>query len=420
MKKLFIVTLAVLFFAGAAYAVDYDYSGMLNTRGSYINNSGSTSDDAYDYMYYDMEFDSTLIIKPSDKTFIRLNWEIHDENFDVSPTDSEGKTGDDNIAFKRAWGQYKFDNGWTTQFGLMTGGTFGTAFGDNANGYYRWRVDGTTGIGKVGLILEKDKENGTAGSSEWDAEKDDSDAYAVYLVTKAGDVTLQFLGKYATVGDATGANVAPGGFEEEGADIDIMAFVAAAMGSFGSIGFEAEIDVVDYSFDGNDIGPIEVSDDKTLYGLYGNVWMTMDALKVGVIGAYGSWDDDTDSGFGFGEDFGPGYWVMDWDNFGGGTKAEYYGSTLLSLYGDFAVNDAMSFYAALEYMMSNADDGEWEDATGYVLSASMSYKLADNVTYTVAGAYGKYKDGAWDDGNGGTYDDPDAFARAFHKIQVNF
>ena len=92
MKKLLIITLAVLFAAGAAYAVEYDYSGMLNTRGSYIDNSGSIADKSYDYMYYDMEFDSTLNIMPTDKSLIRLNWEIHDENFDQSPTDSNDKT----------------------------------------------------------------------------------------------------------------------------------------------------------------------------------------------------------------------------------------------------------------------------------------------------------------------------------------
>jgi len=204
MKKLFIVTLAVLFFAGAAYAVEYDYSGMINTRGSWINNSGSISDDSEDYMYYDMEFDSTLNINPTDKTLIRLNWEIHDENFNQSPTDSEGKTGDDNIAFKRAWGKYTFDNGMSTSFGLMTGGAFGTAFGDNANGLYRVRLDGSAGFGNWGVILEKRGELGPNASGDWDAEKDDSDFYYAYLVTKAGDVTLQFLGIYGYNGDVTG------------------------------------------------------------------------------------------------------------------------------------------------------------------------------------------------------------------------
>ena len=240
MKKLFIVTLAVLFFAGAAYAVEYDYSGMINTRGSWINNSGSTAEDAYDYMYYDMEFDSTLNIRPSDKSLIRLNWEIHDENFTQSPTDSQDKTGDDQIAFKRAWGKYTFDNGMSTSFGLMTGGAFGTAFGDNANGYYRVRLDGAASFGNWGVILEKGDERGNLGNDDWDAEKDDTDAYAVYLVTKAGDVTLNFLLKYAQVGDLSGLDPAaqddPLGFEGEGSDMDVIAGVVAAMGSFGGRG----------------------------------------------------------------------------------------------------------------------------------------------------------------------------------------
>jgi hypothetical protein len=120
MKKLFIVTLAVLFAAGAAYAVDYDYSGMINTRGTYISNSSGEEEDAGNYMDYDMEFDSTLVIKPSDKSSIHLNWEIHDEGFGSTPTDSQSKTGDDNIAFKRAFGAYTFDTGTSVDFGLMT------------------------------------------------------------------------------------------------------------------------------------------------------------------------------------------------------------------------------------------------------------------------------------------------------------
>ncbi|RLB97701.1 MAG: hypothetical protein DRH90_22980, partial [Deltaproteobacteria bacterium] len=80
MKKLFIITLAVLFAAGAAYAVEYDYSGMINTRGTYLDNDDGISEkDAY--MWYDMEFDSTLKINPTDQSQIYLNWEIHDENF---------------------------------------------------------------------------------------------------------------------------------------------------------------------------------------------------------------------------------------------------------------------------------------------------------------------------------------------------
>ncbi len=415
MKKLFIVTLAVLFAAGAAYAVEYDYSGMINTRGSYIDNSGSISDDSYDYMYYDMEFDSTLNINPTDKTLIRLNWEIHDENFTQSPTGSQDKTGDDQIAFKRAWGKYTFDNGMSTSFGLMTGAAFGTAFGDNSDGYYRVRVDGTASFGKYGFILQKNDELGTGGDADWDAEKDDSDNYYAYLVTKAGDVTLQFLGIYGTNGDVLRGAGPDGGLEFEDPDAYGYGGIVAAMGSFGDIGFEAEGIVTYTTFEFDD--PVE--DDSTLYGLYGNLWMTMDALKIGGMVAYTSYDDDAGRGLGMGEDFGPGFWVMDWDGFGGG-NAEYFATTLVAVYGDYSINDAMSVYGAFEYMMSNAEDTEWEDATGYVLSAAFNYKLADNVKYTVAGAYGQFTDGEWDDGAGDTYDDPDAFARAYHKITISF
>jgi hypothetical protein len=420
MKKLFIITLAVLFAAGTAYAVEYDWSGMINTRGSYIDNSGSISDDSYDYMYYDMEFDSTLNINPTDKTLIRLNWEIHDNNFDESPTSSQDLTGkgndDDQIAFKRAWGKYTFDNGMSTSFGLMTGAAFGTAFGDNSDGYYRVRVDGAASFGKYGFILQKNEELGNQGDADWDAEKDDSDNYYAYLVTKAGDVTLQFLGIFAQDGDVTNGAV-QGGLEYEDPDVNAYGFIAAAMGSFGDVGFEAEgiYQTAKFEWSGS-------PDDPTVYGLYGNVWMTMDALKIGGLVAYTSYDKDAETGLGMGEDFGPGYWVMDWDGFGGG-NAEYYATTLFSVYVDYSISDAMSVYGAVEYMLSNADNTEWDGAKGYVLDASISYKLADNVKYTVAGAYGQYSDGDWlEDPNdpASDYDDPDAFARVYHKIQINF
>ena len=80
-----------------------------------MSNDTGESEDAGDYMYYDMEFDSTLKIKPTDKALIYLNWEIHDENWIATAADSNSKVGDDQIAFKRAFGSVNFDMGepWT-------------------------------------------------------------------------------------------------------------------------------------------------------------------------------------------------------------------------------------------------------------------------------------------------------------------
>jgi len=477
MKKLFIVTLAVLFFAGAAYAVEYDYSGMINTRGRYLeNDSGLQGDkntwpgDTADYMFYDMEFDSTLNIMPTDKSLIRLRFEVHDENFTTGPAPSSGDgASDDNIYFNRAWGKYTFDNGMSTSFGMMSGGAFGTAFGDNGDAYYRVRLDGAAGFGNWGFILEKLAENGTDAYGDnntgavdlkgWEAEKDDSDAYAAFLVTKVGDVRLDFLAKYANIGiAATGIDPdEPGGFENEGADTDLMAGVAAASGSFGAIGFEAEFMVLDYSFDGKDIdlGPavpndLEVPEDYTVWGLYGNVWMTMDAVKLGGYAAYASTDDDSGQSFDMGADFYFGaQGVGDNQSVGGfsyndfiddgsltNNKGAFKGVTLIGVYADYSVNDALSFYGNFSYWMSNEKDvyntdptddvdddngvygdkgdSPWKDATGYELTVTAAYKLADNVTYSAGGAYGQF------DIDDSDIADPDAYMGLFHKIQINF
>ena len=101
MKKFFIGLLAVMFFAGMAYAEapDMDFSGMINTRGTYISNDSGVSDDPGEYMKYDMEFDADLKIKPNDTSFVFLNMEIHDEDF----ADPGEDNLDDNIEFKRAF-----------------------------------------------------------------------------------------------------------------------------------------------------------------------------------------------------------------------------------------------------------------------------------------------------------------------------
>ena len=54
-----------------------------------------------------------------------------------------------------------------------------------------------------------------------------------------GDITLQFLGIYGYNGDVTGGAI-DGGYEFEDPDNKVMGVIAAAMGSFGDIGFEAE------------------------------------------------------------------------------------------------------------------------------------------------------------------------------------
>jgi len=444
MKKLFIITLAVLFLSGAAYAVEYEFSGMINTAGTYISNSSGEEEKAGTYMFYDMEFDGSLGIRPTDKDLIFLNWEIQDKDFD-GDYDSETNVSDDNILFKKAYGSHKFDTGTTLDFGLMSGGAWGTAFGDNGSSFYRVKVVQTTGFGAVVALVEKNAENGSnyadsdpAGSSDYaahadaddfpvDAEADDGDTYALALITKVGDINVKPLFKYVTLGTLSHPDLGTAEYDE-GTDLTVTAFVLAADGSFGAIGFEAEFDYVSYAYDTEDGGWTGLGDDEdyTKMGLYANAWMSMDALEVGGLLAWGSYDKEGGTagggaGFGFGEDFGPGYWVMDWEHFGNG-NAEYYAATLVALYGSFAASDAMSFYGCVEYMMSNEEETDYEGATGTILNASMAYKISDNVTYSVGGASGSFAFADWDNAAGVEQDktESDPFMRAFHKITISF
>jgi hypothetical protein len=444
MKKLFIILFSVLMVAGFAYAAEeeagtmFDFSGMINTAGVYLKNGSGLEEKAYDYGYYEQEFDADLKITPNDKSLIFLNMEIHDESWLATPFGSDDKTGDDNIMFKRAYGKYTFDNGMSTTFGLMTGGAFGTAFFDSGDGRYRWRVDGVAGFGGWGVILEKNLERGGKGDDNYDAEKDDSDAYYAYWVGKFGDVTPMVLVGYSTVGDValdldndpdTDSESFPAGLEEEDADIEAMLIQIAVTGSAGAIGYEAEFDYVDYkaNWDG--------ADDWALWGAYANVWMTMDAMKVGGYVAYGSYDEDTGNGFDMGADFYFGEGVGESQSFGGikdyplaapgddinfqSNAGAFKAVTLLGVYGEYSINDAMSLYGNFSYWMSNEEDykdlGEspYKDSTGYELTARFAYQLADNVSYTVGGAYGQFDA---DDNDL----DPDPYMRAFHRIQVNF
>jgi hypothetical protein len=403
MKKLFLITLAVLFVAGAAYAgaPDMDFSGMINTRGQYWSNDNAVTEDSGAYMIYDMEFDADLNIHASDKSGVFLNFEIHDENFDVTPGGSDDKTGDDQIAFKRAFGYHTFSTGTKVEFGVLTGAAFGTAFADNGDGRYRVKFTQPTSAGVFVGVLEKNKENGPAATDDYDAEADDSDLYAVAYVAPFGDMKFMGLGVYNLV------NIAVGDDEtDEEADLAVTVVSLNLLGSLGAIGFETEFVYQNFAYS-TDFD----SEDHSLMGFYANGWTNMDAMKVGAQIAYGSYDDDAAAGFGFGEDYTPTLGGADGFTIGASGKSEYNAVTLINAYLDFALDEEKNVGGSLTYWLSNSKDNMWEDATGYELDVTFGWKLSGSTKYSAGLAQGQVD---LDDG------DPDPFTRIFHKIQVSF
>jgi len=419
MKKFFIGLMAVLFVAGVAYAgaPDIDFSGMINTRGQYFSNDDGITEDAGDYMIYDMEMDSDLTIKASDTDGVFLNFEIHDQSWMSTPGNSDQYTGDDQIAFKRAFGYHTFSTKTKVEFGLLTGAAFGTAFGDTACGRWRVKLTQPTDVGVFVGVLEKNKESGPLATKDYDAEADDSDLYAFAYVLPMGDLKFAGLGVYNLVD--LGIDGDPGKLDREGnqagdekANLAVSVLSLNLFGTLGAIGFETEFMYQNFAYD-YDNAP----DDYNLMGFYANGWTNIDAMKVGAQIAYGSYDKDAGDGFGFGEDYCPTVGGADAFTVGTASLSEYSAVTLLNVYGDYALNDEMKLGGSLTYWMSNEEKTVWEDANGWEVDVTFAYKLSDNCKYNVALGQGQISFDKPEDYNMG---DPDAFTRLYHKITVSF
>jgi hypothetical protein len=118
------------------------------------------------------------------------------------------------------------------------------------------------------------------------------------MVTKLGDVNIMPLIQYVNDSYAKGA------LADRGSDsVDVLVFALGATGTFGDIGFESEFVVKDYDKgDFSDLvdaglAPIGSDEDYTVWGIYGNGWWNIGAGKVGILAAYGNWDDDAGTGY---------------------------------------------------------------------------------------------------------------------------
>ncbi len=426
MNRIFAALLAVLLVAGSAYAVEMETTGSFYARGSYINNnSGLSNNDTASFAYYDSELDMTVTLKISDQTKIITNFEIRDQEWLTSRQDdrnidtgsyaladdgslvytapNENNEFRDNIDFQRVFSSHTFSTGTILDLGLMTGSVWAFSFADNADGYWRVKVLQPMDFGLIGAVIQKEFENGYIDPENKDAEKGDGDTYYLFGVFPVGTHSIQPLLIYSNRSD-----VYPYGDEEDG--LKVMAFDLGIGGVFGPVGYESEFVYSNYNQDWTG------GEDYSLFGAYVNVWTTMGATKVGGQIAYGSYDKDGGDGFGFGEDYTPTMFGADWTGVGTTNASEYSAVTLLNLYAEFALSEALTLGGSATYWMSNEEDTVWEDANGYEIDLTGDYKITENVTYSALAAYGQWTQ----DEDFGGVDDADAFYRLYHKFTINF
>jgi hypothetical protein len=370
-------------------------------------------------MYYDHElvFEPTLTI--SDATNVRAKLKFNDVTWDEQNRGAEDpKNADQNIMIDRLFGTHTFGTGTQFQGGLMTAGEWAYKFGDSSTGAYRARINQPLGADSTLIaILEKNKEGSVSGGFTKEAENTESkdkDAYILAWLGKVGNIDIMPLIAYVQDGS--------GNADATSSDVDtVLRLDVGAGGEHGMIGWEAEFDYKSYNTDGSNPD----ADDATQYGAYAGVWFNMGAITPGLKLAYGSFSTD-DGPYAYGGEYDSGGMMIMGENvaFGPGitdpTDGNVQGATTVTIYADFAANEALSFFAGLAYLMSNSseDNDPWKDASAYEIDVKGTYKITDNVSYNIDLGYASVD---WDsDPRTGADADPDGVTKIQHRLKITF
>lgn len=452
MKKVFLAIFIVLFASAAWAEVKFELSGDMHARGSYWKNfsQGGPAADYESENYSDYDGDVNLYPKISvgdtslnmkiairDETWGSLDHETPDGLWNPDTTsmyNTPTTQKDDNINIERAYLQHKFGKNTTLEVGLMDGQVWATSFADYLMGRYRVKLVQMTPFGALGALVEKDIELGTAFE---DSEKDDYDSYAIFAVTKLGDIYVKPLVFYVDNSAAISYkslaavdDVIPGYSSTYGLGTEGVKLLYLALGFDGKLGpleFESELGWKKAQWeDFQDLAAINPSfanaEDSSVYGAYLNIWKTLDGMRPGLTLAYGSWDDEagkngTGWGFDFRDDFCSNLILGDWIAWSDitGNDEDLVAATLIKPYiADVKLADKLSASASFGYIMSNQKDNAYEDATAWEVDLGVAYSITDNLVYSVDAGYADI-----------SYDvegveDPDGIILAQHKIKFKF
>jgi hypothetical protein len=427
MKKIVILTLAMLMAAGTAFALESTLTGRFIFEGSYYDNyipadslaaaaTGGQSflqSDQYKFADYDMDWIVNWKLQITPATFVFTRLSMHDETVGLRNDSSGAWDGavpaagddlDDNIGIERAYISQALSPKTVVEAGLMAGGAWSTNFGNAGEDFYKLTIM-QVGLGPftaVGFQLEKDAEVGSDNSviTDVNQEKDDWDKYVLWGISKVGPVTLYPLLAYQTRGHYI--------VNGESDDMVIMSAVLGATGATDLIGWEAEGAYNSFSFSDALKGGFGGEDSASTFGLYGNIWFNLDMAKVGAWVAYGSVDDDAGLSYAFGDDFDSSMIIG--DDLGGATDLT--GALAGALYADITPMEKLTITPKFMYFSSNAEDN---DTTGMEFDLWGSYQLMDQVKYTVG--FG-YADINWEPPSGKV--DTDAAMKVYHEIRLDF
>lgn len=419
---------------------DYEVQGKQWKNQTFLG--ADPADKIVSYGFYEQELN--LYPKLSlGATFVEMKLATHDvtwgKDYHAYPTGST-ETGehDFNLAVERCYLQHAFSKTLFIKAGLMDDGAWSTSFGNDNEGSYKVMVGHMWKYGFIGGQINKYKEIGDATTDDLD--KDDRDGYIAYAITKLGGISIEPLIGYIVYSDFPNALGGPVGYDTDG--LKVMVAYCGFRGEVAGLGFEAEVDYKDYKCDWkNTVDPYymvagkNAAVDYALYGFYLNAWKQLDTAKVGAILAYGSYDADAiwgaGAGFDFEDDFDSTLILGDDYVFGdtgswSTTEDDLVGMTLIKLYANIAATDKITISPSAAYIISNQEKSTkygdttelLEEATAYEFDLEGSYKITDNLSYTIGGGYAKVDLAKV--ATSGVIDDPDPAYLLFHKLNFNF
>ena len=472
MKKYFIAVLLVLFATSVYAEVNFELSGTFHGRGQYWSHEAYTASpvpgltinrgfgqpipnginsDTVTWSVYDGDLNlyPKIIV---DNTSLTMKLAIKDETWDdpdgdrIVETDEDGNfvrayDGDDNIKVERLYVTHAFANGVFLDVGLMDGAAWGTTFADTVVAKYRVKViHSKTPVGAIGALVEKNAESSSPYIK--DSEKEDDDSYALFMVTKAGDIFIKPLIFYV-VQSSKVPGVDALGVDEEDA-LKVLYLACEFSGDLGGgIGFESEIGWKQYDVeDLKGLAPVNPAvanaKDADTYGVYLNIWKNLDALKLGAVLTYGSYDDKggptgTGIGWDYGDDFESNLLLGDWiawgDNESDPNKLErdLIGMNMVKLYADSIKTpiDKLTFKGSLAYVWSNQKDTAlfqatfgapniYDGASAWEIDLGGEYAFTDNCSYRFQAGYADF---SYDTAG---YSDPDPVMLLEHRVQFTF
>lgn len=430
MKKVLSTVAALGLVAGmatAAQALEFSVSGYYFVEGTHMNSadgtgvvptvdsdnvagidtgvnvtglaSGTTMDDeAPNDDYWNHEFVIKPVIKVNDKISMKAKIYLAADKFGQNDAGATAvdQTGNE-ISVHHLFMEYKSPIG-MVRLGRTSAGLWQGAFlSSDANGnrimyFPNWLPEN---IGACVFIQKMQENDSVAGNDLVDADQDLYEASAWYktkdLVAALGYDFYDM--NQAATSDYTRHRIK--GYYNQ---------------NMGNIYAEMEFSYDWGTMDWDAIG-VDDTDISTL-ALMADVGMKMDKLDVGMMFIYASGDDDTSDNDnesamthvygGLGEQFQP-YTVLTGRHTGmlsqdfNGVNADmaFHGIMSLGVHADFAVTDKLSLNTAIAYAMADTDEVtvapgvtfEIDDEYGWEIDLGASYKLMDNLTYSVNFGY---------------------------------